>query len=201
MKNKRLKILSFAMLSVAMLVLMVVPVSAQVNEIGNPGITPDSRFYFLDRMFDWMQTAESRANEKGAEVLAMAREGKAERAQTALIHYESAMVRRQAQSRRNENVAEKVAVQAANHLIVLAGVLEKVPEEAKSAIQRAMEVSVKGREQSVNALKEHNSSRGERVARETLGMIMDETIVQSQEGLTKAFNSIKSTEYSEERRR
>jgi len=185
------------------IILMSAPVMAQENEIenelGNPGITPDSSFYFLDRMFDWLQTAESRANEKAAEVLAMAREGKVEHAQIALRHYESAMEKRQEQSQGNEDVAEEVAMQATNHLILLAGVLEQVPEEAKPAIQRAMEVSTRGRDESISALTEINPSRGERVARETLQKVIDETPTQSQEGLTRAFNSIDSKEYVEAR--
>lgn len=201
--NKKASILISAMISIAMLISMAVPVIAQTEEdLGSPGITPDSPFYFLDRMFDGFQSAEARADEKASEVLSMAREGKLEHAQTALKHYESAMERRQSQSIRNENIAEEVAVQSTNHLIVLVNVLEIVPDQAKDAIRLAMEVSVKERDESLNTLKEHNSSRGERVARETLQRVMDEeTSAESQEGLTRAFNSIDSIEYSEEYKR
>jgi len=40
------------------------------------------------------------------------------------------------------------------HLEILADVYEKVPEQAKSAIEKAMEVSVKGHEKAVEALKD-----------------------------------------------
>ncbi|MDP3917040.1 MAG: hypothetical protein Q8Q42_02015 [Nanoarchaeota archaeon] len=207
MKNKMIKNKSrnliIAILPMTILILMMVPVNAQENELrdklGNPGITPDSSFYFFDRMFDWTQTAESRANEKVAEVFIMAREGKPEMLQIAMGHYEKAMEKRQTQSQGNEEVAEKSAVQATNHLIVLANVLDQVPEQAKESIQHAMDVSTNKRDKSINTLTDLDSSRGKVVARETLERIMTETPIQSQEGLTKAFNSINSKEYVERR--
>jgi hypothetical protein len=205
MKNQQTKILIFAMFSVAIILSMAVPLMAQENELrdklGNPGITPDSSFYFLDRMFDWTQSVESRANEKAAEIFTMAREGKLEQIKIAREHYEKAMEKRQIQSKGNEEVAEKAAVQATDHLIVLANVLNQVPEEAKGSIQLVMDFSTDKRDESINTLTELDPSRGKVVARETLERIMTETSTQAQEGLTKAFNSIESTEYSERRGR
>jgi hypothetical protein len=205
MKNQQTKILIFAMFSVVIILSMAAPLMAQENELrdklGNPGITPDSSFYFLDRMFDWTQSAESRANEKVAEVFSMSREGDAKHAQVALEHYERAMEKRQKNSEGNEEVAEEVIIQGTNHLIVLANVLNQVPEEAKESIQLAMKVSADQRDRAINTLTDLDTSRGKVVAGETLERIMTETSTQAQEGLTKAFNSIGSMEYSERRGR
>lgn len=174
------------------LLLMVSPVVAQETELGSPGITPDSSFYFLDRIFDGFQTAESRADEKAAETLAMAREGKAEHAERSIELYERAVNKLEEKSQDSEDVAEDVANRTTTHLIVLAGVLEEVPEEAKVAIERALEVSTRGREESVNALREMNPSRGEQVASQTLQRVMSETPAEAQEGLQTAFRNIGS---------
>jgi len=56
----------------AMVVLMALPVMAQ-PELPDPGITPDSSFYFLDILFDVFQSAEETADERAAEIVAMAK--------------------------------------------------------------------------------------------------------------------------------
>ncbi len=186
------------MILLAIFLLMVSPVVvAQENELGNPGITPDSAFYFLDRIFDGFQSAESRADEKAAEALAMARESKTEHAERALGLYEGALNRLNERAQNNEEIAERVAEKTTNHLVVLANVLEQVPDEAKPAIERALEASTRGRDESINALTELNPSRGEQVANQTLQRVMNETPEEAQEGLMKAFNSVGSNEYAE----
>ncbi len=57
----------------------------------------------------------------------------------------------------NTTVDELVARATSIHLEVLLKVYEKVPEQAKPAIERAMEVSVRGHERAVEVLKEKGS--------------------------------------------
>jgi len=52
------------------------------------------------------------------------------------------------------NVEQLVAEATSTHLEILSEVHEKVPEQAKQAIEKAMDVSSKGREKAVEALKE-----------------------------------------------
>ncbi len=194
------KLRVFVIFSILGLFVMGFASAQTVEGIGNPGITPDSGFYFLDRIFDGFQGAESLANEKAAEAVVMAQKGDEEAANRSLGLYERNLERLQERARGDEDVAERVANQTTRHMVVLAGVLEQVPEEAKGAIERAMENSVRGREEAVEALKEIDPSRGEQVARETLQRVMSETPEQAQEGLQQAFNSIgKGEEFSQAR--
>lgn len=53
-----------------------------------------------------------------------------------------------------EEVLQRVEEATQKHIAVLQGVLEKVPEQARGAISRAMEVSMQGRDAAVGALQE-----------------------------------------------
>ncbi|MBI2043327.1 hypothetical protein HYT25_02980 [Candidatus Pacearchaeota archaeon] len=186
---------------VTILLFLVAPVIAQENELGDPGITPDSPFYFLDRMFDGFQSAEAVANEKAAETLAMAREANAEALGKAVENYNKAMERRQAQSEDDEEVAEEIARQASMHLEVLARVRGEVPQEALFGIDTALETSARGRESSIDSLRELNPSRGEEVARETIQTIMQDAPEEALEGLNKTLSSIGSQDLNVVRER
>ena len=54
-------------------------------------------------------------------------------------------------------VEQLIAQATATHLTILTGIYENVPEQAKTAIENAMNVSVQTRERSVDALKEKNA--------------------------------------------
>jgi len=54
----------------------------------------------------------------------------------------------------NRTVDELVALATSHHLEVLAIVYEKVPDQAKPAVEKAMDVSVRGHERAVEVLKE-----------------------------------------------
>lgn len=176
----------------AVFLMLAVPVIAQENELGDPGITPDSPWYFLDRFGDAFQSAESLANEKAAESLAMAEQANSEALTKATQAYQKAMERRQEQAEGDEDVAEEVARQASKHLEVLATVREQVPSQALQGIDTALEVSAKGREESLNALRQQNSVRGEEVARETIEGIMENNSAEALEGLNTALQNIGS---------
>jgi hypothetical protein len=55
------------------------------------------------------------------------------------------------------NVEQLVAEATSTHLEILSEIHEKVPEQAKQAIEKAMDVSNKGREEAVEALKEKDA--------------------------------------------
>lgn len=138
----------------------------------NPGITPDSPFYFLDRwgeafgrFFAFSREAKAakqveHAEERLAEAQVMADEGKDELAAEAadeygqLISEAAANLAAAARSGKNVDAAltDLVTKATSIHLIVLAGVYEKVPEQAKPAIERAMTQSAQGQEAALNAL-------------------------------------------------
>lgn len=156
-----------------------VGVLAQATELPDPGITPDSRFYFLDMMaegignfftFGDIKKAERYANlaaERLAEIQAVVEKGKPELAEKILERYEKQLnnsieraKKAQAKGKSAEKITKvltKIGEATSKHLEVLASVYEKVPEQAKPAIERAMGVSMKGHEQAVAILKEKNA--------------------------------------------
>lgn len=186
--------------SLIMTALLTVPVFAQ-PELPSPGMTPDSPFYFLDRMFDRFQSPESVADEKAAEMLAMAEKKHEKGLSIALHSYERAMERRQKEANENEVEAEEVARQASNHLAVLARVREQVPEQARKGIDKAINESARNREQAMNTLRERNPERAGVVAEATLTEVMANTPEEAQPGLQTALEAVRRRgppEYREE---
>ncbi len=172
------------------LVLMSVSVFAQ-PELHDPGITPDSPFYFLDRMFDRFQSAESVADERASEIVAMAQTANAKGLEKAREGYEKAMQKRQQEAEKDEDSAEKVAKQSSNHLAVLVQVKEQVSEQARSGIDQAIAQSTKGRENALQTLNKTNPERAGAVAESTLQEIIANAPEAAQEGLQKALKSVK----------
>ncbi|MCD6528603.1 hypothetical protein J7K44_03150 [bacterium] len=148
---------------------------AQETELPNPGLTPDSPFYFLERIAEGIGTfftfgdlnkAEryaKLASERVAEVQAVVEKGKPEAAEKALKRYEEqlekALARAEKARAKGKNVAkvtEIVAQATSKHLSVLEEVLEKVPEKAKKGITKALEKSKKGHITSLKALAKEN---------------------------------------------
>ncbi len=166
-------ILSFLLLSFG------IQVSAQEADLPSPGLLPDSPFYFLETIIEEIGTfftfgdlkkAEryaALAGERLAEVQAVVEKGKPEFAEKTLERYEmqfnnsiARAEKAQAQGENTEKVMEvlaRVGQATSKHLEVLAEVYEKVPDQAKPAIENAMKVSVKGHEKAVEALKAQNA--------------------------------------------
>jgi len=165
-----------------------VGVLAQVDELPFPGLpaeglpkaglTPDSPFYFLERIsegigtfftFGDLKKAEryaALAAERVAEAEAVVEKGKPEAAQIALKRYEDQLGRAlakaetaKAKGQKTEKVTEIVAKATSKHLAVLEGVLEKVPEVAKAAITRALEKSKNGHITALRALAGENPGK------------------------------------------
>lgn len=157
-------------------------ISAQATEgLGDPGITPDSAFYFIDRAFDWSQSAESLANEKAAEVAVMAQEGEEEAMNRSLGLYEGVMERMRERAQNNEDVSERVANVTTTHLIVLEGLLDQVPEEARFGIETALNTSSQGRETALNALQGFNPERAETIRNQTSERIRENVSEEARE--------------------
>jgi hypothetical protein len=172
----------------ALMVLMAIPVEAQ-TELPDPGITPDSPFYFMDRLFDVFQSAEAIADERASEMVAMAQKENAEGLEIAREGYERAMEKRQQEAEEDENTAEEVVQQSSNHMAVLARVREEVSEQTRAGIDQAINESARGRENALTALKRKNPNRAGAVAKETLERVMKNAPEQALSGLQRAIEA------------
>jgi len=176
--TKKLYISIFSFL-LAWLVFGAIPSLAQTEaDLPSPGLTPDSPFYFLERLFEGIGTfftfgevakAEryvKLAAERVAEAKAVVDKGKPEVAEKALTKYQEYLEKSlakaeeaQAKGKRVAEVAEIVSQATIKHLAVLEEVLEKVPEPAKSAILQAREVSKTGQVKALEALSKEKPER------------------------------------------
>jgi len=173
----------------ALFVLMALPAAAQ-PELPDPGMTPDSPFYFMDRLFDVFQSAESLADERASEMVAMAEKGNENALERARQGYQKAMQKRQRQAEEDENTAEEVSRQASNHLAVLARVREQVPEQARAGIGRALDDSTNSRKKGLEELEKKNPERAGAVAEATLQEVMANAPEAAQEGLQRALEAV-----------
>jgi len=149
---------------------------AQETELPEPGLTPDSPFYFLETIIEEIGTfftfgdlkkAEryaSLAAERLAEVQVLVEKGRPELVEETLARYEmqlqNSIVRAekaQSKGQNAEKVMTRVGKATSKHLEVLAEVGEKVPENARLAIENAMKVSLKGHAKAVEVLKAKNA--------------------------------------------
>jgi len=153
------------LISVFFVFLLAPIVFAQTNEaeLPNPGILPNSPVYFLKPLTEKvrgifilgednkalysLKLADKRLSEakaladKGEDELATnTAERAAEENQEAQEHLDKA----ETQGKDVTAVVERLAANSARQQAVLTRVLEKVPEQAKAAIQRAMEMSKRG---------------------------------------------------------
>ncbi len=154
-------------------------VFAQDTTLPNPGLTPDSPLYFLDTWSEDISLAltanpESKtrkqitiAEEKLAEAEAMGNKGKGEAAEVAADRYgkmvtsaaKGVVAAAQSGEGFTDAVGELLATSTSISQQVLAGVYEKVPEQARSAIQKAMQVSSQGMEQALNSISNTNRNQ------------------------------------------
>lgn len=178
------KIISMMAIIIA---LVLAPAVYAAEESVNPGIMPDSPFYFLDSWGEWFEmifafSAEAKsekalthAKEKLAEMEAMAEKGNIEAMEKAMARYEEKLAmateKAEAAKKNGEDKAEEalIRVQEATmkHQTVLQGVLEQVPEEAQESIQKAMQASSRGSEEATKAI---NRVREETEETEELGV-------------------------------
>lgn len=152
-----------------------VGVLAQETELPSPGLTPDSPFYFLERIsegigtfftFGDLKKAERYATlaaERVAEAQAVVEKGKPEFAEKILARYENQLnnslaraEKAQAKGQSIKNVMEIVAEGTGKHLATIESILEKVSEKAKTAATKAKEVSMTGQKNALRALAEED---------------------------------------------
>ncbi len=144
-------------------------------ELPDPGLCPDSPFYFLERIaegvgtfftFGDLKKAERYATlaaERLAEAKAVVEKGKPELAEKTLQRYENQLNNSMARAEKAmfegkdfEKVMGAIAKAGKTtsvHLGVLTEIYEKVPEQTKTAVENAIKVSVKRHEKAVEALK------------------------------------------------
>jgi len=141
------------------------------EELSDPGITPDSWLYGIDRAFerislaltfDRVAKAEKHlqiASERIAELRAMIDKGKPEFVEMLkrdheieLNESESDMENARALGRNVTVLAEHVANVTLKHITILQDLLDRVPEQAKPAIEHAINVSQMGHERAVESI-------------------------------------------------
>lgn len=146
-------------------------VQAQTNDLPEPGLLPDSPFYFLKNWTEGIGTFLTfgeiakterfiKLSEKRlAEANALIEKGKPEIAERAIGRYQEhlnlALTKAEEAKTKGldtDEVLVKVAEATLKHQAVLADVYEKVPEQAKSAIERAMQVGMRGYEEALKAV-------------------------------------------------
>ena len=188
------------------------PAFAQEDALANPGLLPDSPFYFLDLLFEGIGSlvgvfssdeakadrALRRAEERLAEASAVAEKGKAEKAEKALARYGVLISDAIARGEGRPNITEKVAEATAKHLRVLADVAERVPEEAKASIERALTVSERGRTEALRALAAENPKRATelnlRAAKDRLDEALEDAGAGDGEGALEALEAFEAVE-------
>lgn len=145
--------------------------SVVAEELPDPGVTPDSWLYGLDRAFerinlaltfDRAAKAEKHlqiASERIAELKAMVDKGKPEFAgrlrkdyETEINEAENDIARARALGKNVTALSEHVANVTSKHITVLQGLLDKVPEQARLAIEHAINVSRRGHERAVESI-------------------------------------------------
>lgn len=148
------------------------------RELPDAGSTPDSFMYGFHRFlegvdfaftFDEVARAEKHvraAEMRLAEARAMAEQGKPEFVDGLLEEYEDNIDRANriaqlAQGLRTDaaNVTELVAAATSMHRDVLSEVLERVPEQARPAVQRAMNSSERENQEALNGLERERPER------------------------------------------
>ena len=167
-------------LIIALLILVsfVGGVLAQETELPDPGLTPDSPFYFLETIAERIgtfftfgdlkkaQRYAALAAERVAEAQAVVEKGKPEFAEKTLARYENQLnnsiaraERVQAQGKSVKNVMEIIARGTGKHLAAIESILEKVSEKAKEAANKAKEVSMAGQKNALRVLAEEDPEK------------------------------------------
>lgn len=179
-------------------------VFAQNSELPNPGLTPGNPFYFLESItesigtfftFGELRKAEryaALANERVAEIQAVAEKVSPKALEKAFQRYDKLIEKAlakvesaEAKGKDTAEVSEKVAEATAKHLTVLEGVLEKVPEQAKTAITKALEVSQKGHDNALRALARERAQKATELNLKTAEAKLNKANKKADEGETE----------------
>ena len=141
-----------------------------VSAAPGAGIKPDSIFYFFDTTFEKIglffifdsekkaEKALEHAEERLAEAQESAKENKPKAVEKAIYNYEKKISFATEKSKeikdevKAEELLNKVSESTARHQEILISVLEKVPEGAREAILKAIEVSKRGHEKALEQI-------------------------------------------------
>lgn len=196
------------------LLLPTVVLAQDTITLPSAGVTPDNPFYFLDiwgekigLFFAFSHEGKigkalTYSEEKLAEASALAEKGKPEKLPKATGPYEAyiALANGQTDDLEEEgqsvkDVSTKVAEATSKHLSVLEGVLDKVPEQAKEAIERAMTVSMNGHNRALATLAKENPNKATEINLETMMGRLKRAKKMAEEGNTeKAEEAIENFE-------
>lgn len=178
------------LLGMVMLLVLALPVMGQTQE-DKAGTTPDSPWYFMDRMFDGLQSAEKVQNEKAAEIEVMAEKGNQKATEKAVKAYEKSSERARKRIGNDPNRAEEAARQTSKHLSRFAALEENTSEQTRGALERAMNISASNRGRAISAINRTDPVRAESVAESTLMGVMNRTPEQAQKGLSNALGNVR----------
>lgn len=152
---------------VAITVLMMLGlVSAASQDVPNAGHTPGDAFYFMDRFSESLELtvakapvigsseleAKVRANhaaERLSEAQKLAERNESDKVESLMAEY-SKQINRSVESAKkanNTNLSKRLGNVSNNHVKVLQDVQQKVPEQAKKGIQKAIENSQKNQKE------------------------------------------------------
>ncbi len=148
-------------------------VQGETNDLPDPGILPDHPLYFLKNWgesigtfftFGDINEAERYlflAERRIAEAKSLIDKGKPEITERALERHREQLNRAigKAEEAKQkginaDDILAKISQATLRHQAVLIEIYEKVPEQARPAIERAMEQSMKGHEESLEAISE-----------------------------------------------
>jgi hypothetical protein len=146
-------------------------VQAQTDDLPEAGMLPDNPFYFLKSwsegigtLFTFGDVAKAErflnlSEKRLAEANALVTKGKPEVAEGAIGRYQEHLGRAftkaeeaKAKGLDVDEVLAKISEATLKHQAVLADVYERVPEQAKSAIQRAIQAGMRGHEEALKAV-------------------------------------------------
>src|SRR3989344_7178425 len=99
-----------------MMMMMLSVFAVAEGELADPGMTPDSPFYFLDEISDTYQAPEAVSDEKAAEVVVMAEKGNEKALAKAIEKYDKALLKLKKKAYLDEEKTAKVAEQVSRHL-------------------------------------------------------------------------------------
>lgn len=179
-------------------------VLAQETELPDPGLTPDSPFYFLETISEEIVTFFSfsdlkkaaryaaLAAERVAEAQAVVEKGKPEFVEKTLERYElqldKALARAekaQAKGKSIRKVTEAIAEGTGKHLTVIERILERVSEKAKEAATKAKEASMSGQKNALRALAEENPERATEINLKAAEARLNRAKAKAEEGETE----------------
>jgi len=162
-------------LSTLLLILLLATIFLPFNHVSaaaKAGIKPGSFFYFFDTTFEKInlfftfnpekkaQKNLEYADERLAEAEAVANEKNTDAVKTAVAGYENNIASAAEESKqvkdkiKTEELLNSIADNTSKHQKVLTDVLNKVPDEAKEAITKAIEASRKGQEEATKQIAE-----------------------------------------------